>query len=183
MVSDGDCKRGLGWHLEFCPVLMLGSTVVSLRGEDSSGLEMVVALQVSDYNLMGAKISRMGLEKYLFHEETISWTCRNEFPIILFSVAQKLKWWQILKKYKLVIMNRWQLSENLYEDDHQSFCYNTYMSRFVLIISLFFHPGYSLKKNNKNKPHHHCVYVSKANKQSINWNRVSKCSWILKTFW
>lgn len=51
---------------------MLGSTVVSLRGEDSSGLEMVVALQVSDYNLMGAKISRMGLEKYLFHEETIS---------------------------------------------------------------------------------------------------------------
>jgi len=32
------------------------------------------------------------------------------------------------------------------------FVYNTYMSCFVLIIALFFHPGYSLKKPTKTKP-------------------------------
>lgn len=47
---------------------MLGSTMVSLGGGDSSGLKTGGALQVSDYNLMGAEIDRMGLEEYLFHE-------------------------------------------------------------------------------------------------------------------
>lgn len=47
---------------------MLCGTMVSLRGGDSSGLEMVVALEVLNYNLMGAEIGRMGLDEYLFHE-------------------------------------------------------------------------------------------------------------------
>lgn len=51
---------------------MLDSPMVSLRDGDSSVLGMVVALEVSDYNLRGAEIGRMGLEEYLFHEETIS---------------------------------------------------------------------------------------------------------------
>lgn len=46
------------------------------------------------------------------------------------------------------------------------FVYNTYMSCFVLITLLFLHSGYSLK----NKAHHHCVYVSQANKQSTGWS-------------
>ena len=58
-------------------MLILGSTMVSLRGGDCSGLETVVALETLDYNSMGAEIGRMGLEGCLFCEYTISLTCRN----------------------------------------------------------------------------------------------------------
>lgn len=51
---------------------MLGGTMMSLRDGDSSGLEMVVVLEVLGYNLRGDEMGRMGLEEYWFHEGMIS---------------------------------------------------------------------------------------------------------------
>lgn len=46
--------------------------MMCLRDGDSSGLEMVVTLEVLGYNIPGAEMGRMGLEEYLFHEGMIS---------------------------------------------------------------------------------------------------------------
>lgn len=66
---------------------------------------------------------------------------------------QKLKRRRALKKYKLVIMNRWQLSEDWCEEDHQSFCLQHIHVLFCFNYSVVFPPRlFTLTKQQKHPP-------------------------------